>query len=283
MKNFLLSISILMVLLALGSPSKAQPAPGGPAPVITEIMYNPPEANNDTLEFLEIYNPSVSAPLNMAGYYFSSGIEYTFPAGFVLGAGEYAIISGDSIIFEEWYGLPAFEWTGGTALSNDGEGLTLRTAGGAIADTVFFDDTNAWVDADGTGYSIVLCNATDDNNLPASWTLSENPTGIFVAGLQIFADPGAASTCTPIGIADDNIITTLVYPNPTDGQFRMTFAPVEKVSTLMVHNNLGQLIHTQILSIGSTSTNLDLELNAGHYIISFDKGSAIERHSLMVR
>lgn len=251
--------------------------------MITEIMYNPPEANNDTLEFLEIYNPSVSAMINMAGYYFSSGIEYTFPAGFVLGAGEYVIISGDSVIFEDWYGMDAFQWTGGTALSNDGEGLTLRTSGGAIADTVFFDDTNAWADADGTGYSLVLCNTSLDNNLPSSWTLSENPTGIVVADWEIYADPGTGSTCTPTGIDNDNVITTLVYPNPTEGNFSMSFASLERSSMVKVHNNLGQLVHTQTLSVGSTNANLDLDLKAGHYIVSFEKGDSTERHSLMVR
>jgi hypothetical protein len=283
MKNFTLSISILMVVLAFGSRTMAQPGPGGPAPMITEIMYNPPEANNDTLEFLEIHNPSVSAIINMGGYYFSSGIEYTFPAGFVLGAGEYVIISGDSVIFEDWYGLPAFEWTGGTALSNDGEGITLRTAAGAVADTVFFDDTNAWADADGTGYSLVLCNTGVDNNLPASWTLSENPTGIFVAGLQIYADPGTSSTCTATGIDNDNVITTLIYPNPTEGRFSMNFAPLQEAAGLTVHNNLGQLVHTQTLSAGSTNAIIDLELKAGHYIVSLETVDSTERHSLMVR
>ena len=280
MKNTLL---FTFLLLTVGISAFAQPGgPGGVAPVITEIMYNPPEAGNDTLEFLEILNPSLTAPINMAGYYFSSGIQFTFPAGFVLGAGEYVLLSGDSVIFEEWYGLEAFEWTGGTALSNDGEGLTLRTSAGAIADTVFFDDTNAWADADATGYSLVLCDPSADNNLPGSWTLSENATGLVVNSLPIFADPGAASTCTTTGIVDDNVITTIVYPNPTNGPFTLKFGDLNDNGSLTIHNSLGQMVHHQSLSIGTNSTSIDVKLASGYYVITLDNGTTSEHHNLMV-
>ena len=282
MKTTLLSLSLLAIILTVSLDAFAQPAPGGVSPVITEIMYNPPEVGNDTLEFLEIYNPSLTASINMAGYFFSSGIEYTFPPGFSLGSGEYVLISGDSVIFEEWYGMEAFEWTGGTALSNDGEGITLRNAGGAVADTVFFDDTNAWADADGTGYSLVLCDPTADNNLPENWTLSENATGLLVTGTEIFADPGAASSCTPTGIADDNVITTLVYPNPTEGAFTMKFEAFENTGMLRVFNSVGQVVFAQSVATGTSTLNVNTNLKPGFYILSLENGKSIVRHNLIV-
>ncbi len=282
MKQLLLSFLLLFSFAAFHTDVVAQPIPGGQSPVITEIMYNPPESGNDTLEFLEILNPSLTASINMTGYYFSSGIEFTFPDGFVLGSGEFVIISGDSVIFEEWYGQEAFEWTGGTALSNDGEGLTLRTGSDAVADTVFFDDTNAWADADATGYSLVLCNPTADNNLPASWTLSENATGIVVNSLEIYADPGALSTCTPTGIADDNVITTLVYPNPTEDIINLKFAALENAGNVTIFNAVGQAVYTRSLAIGATSTVVDADLSSGIYILSFDNGKSLKHHTISV-
>lgn len=284
MKNFILSISILTVILALGSRSVAQPAPGGVAPVITEIMYNPPEAGNDSLEFLEVFNPSLTASINMGGYYFT-GVNYTFPAGFSLGPNQYVLVSGDSVIFQAVFGVQSFEWVGATTqLSNNGEGLALKTPSGVTADTVFYGTTNAWpANANGLGYSLVLCNPTSNNNLPASWTASENNTGIVINGITIYADPGAASTCTATGIEDDNVITTLVYPNPTEGVFSINYASLDKSAVLSVHNSLGQLIHTQALNVGSTNAMVDLALKTGYYIVSFEKDASVERHSLMVR
>lgn len=283
MKRLLLSITFLSFLFIGSKHADAQPLPpGNTMPVITEIMYNPPEGGNDTLEFIEILNPSLTAAINMGGYYFSSGIEYTFPAGFVLGTGEFVLISGDSVIFEEWYGMEAFEWTGGTALSNDGEGLTLRTTAGAIADTVFFDDTNAWADADATGYSLVLCDPSADNNLPSSWTLSENATGLIVNALEIYADPGQLSTCTATGIADDNVITTLVYPNPSNGEFRLQMEALTETARLNIYNNAGQVVTTRSLTEGTTSVTLSETLAAGYYTLVIERSDATERIKLII-
>ena len=283
MKRLLLSITFLSFLFIGSKHVDAQPLPpANTMPVITEIMYNPPEGGNDTLEFIEILNPSLTAAINMGGYYFSSGIEYTFPAGFVLGTGEYVLISGDSVIFEEWYGMEAFEWTGGTALSNDGEGLTLRTAAGAIADTVFFDDTNAWADADATGYSLVLCDPSADNNLPSNWTLSENATGLIVNALEIYADPGQLSTCTATGISDDNVITTLVYPNPSNGEFRLQMEALTETARLNIYNNAGQVVTTRSLAEGTTTVAVSETLAAGYYTLAIERSDATERIKLII-
>lgn len=285
MKQTLLNAFFTLTILAVGfAPVVAQPGPGGAAPVvITEIMYNPPEGGNDTLEFIEIYNPNVSANVNMSGYYFSFGVEYTFPSGFILGPQQFALVSGDSVIFEQWYGLPSFQWTGGTALNNDGEGLALRNSIGGMVDTVFFDDNTSWpASADAGGTSLVLCDITSDNNLPASWAAATASTGLTVNAISILADPGALSNCGTVGIADDNVITTVVYPNPTEGAFRITFSPLERTGAIHVHNALGQMVYTQRVPTGATSANVDVALNAGMYIVSLENGASTERHYLSV-
>lgn len=268
-----------------GSAVLAQPAPGGPAPVITEIMYNPPETGNDSLEFIEILNPSLTAVINMGGFYIDDAFSFTFPSGFVLGMGEHVVIAGDSVIFEAAFGVEAFEWDGATTqLNNSGETITLKTGAGAIVDQVQYGTTMSWPqEANGQGYSLVLCDPTSDNSLAASWTASENATGVVVNALQIYADPGAFSTCTPTGLADDNIITTAIYPNPSEGAVSIRFAAMEEVGALSILNSLGQVVHTQGLSVGTSNVNLDLELSTGYYIVSLDRGNSVEKHKLIIK
>ena len=275
------SILSFMVFATAISSSIAQ-STGLANPIISEIMYNPPEAGNDTLEFLEIYNPNLGNDFSLGGAYFSSGIEYTFPAGYSLAGGAYVVISGDSLIFDEAYGVEAFEWTGGTALSNDGEGVTLRNGNGIVLDSVFYDDTNAWADADATGYSLVLCNTSVDNNLPMSWTLSEDATGLMVNSLEIFASPGSAGTCTPTGVNDQELISTVVYPNPTEGAFYLKFKAFENNGNLRIFNSVGQVVYTQTIAAGTSSLNSNINLKSGFYILSIENDKSVERHNLVV-
>lgn len=285
MKKHLLypTLTIIAAIAAI-CPVMAQSA-GAPLPVITEIMYNSPELGNDTLEFVEVYNPSLSSPINMAGFYFSSGFTFTFPTDFSLGAGEYVIVSGDSLIFEAAFGIEAFQWDGATTqLSNNGEGIALRQLDFGLVDTVAYDDIAPWpTAANGQGYSLVLCNPTSDNSMVANWTLSENNTGIVVNAKTIFADPGQAATCTAVGISDDNVITTLLYPNPTEGEFRMQFASIEKAGALNVFNSMGQLVYSQVITAGSTSVNVDSNLKSGFYLINFTVGNKTEQHRLIIQ
>ena len=284
-KNLLYSFLTVVAVTVSIVPSMCQS--GGLAfPVITEIMYNPPETDMDSLEFIEIYNPDLTNPLDVSGYSFSSGIEYTFPAASEIPAGGFVVVAINSVAFENAFGIPALEWETG-ALSNSGEAIALRDAGGFLADTVFFDDTNAWADADETGYSLVLCDPTADNNLPENWTLSENATGIFIATApdptEIFADPFSASTCTTVGITDENVISTVVYPNPAKDVFSMKFEPTQEVGALNILNSLGQVVYTESISVGTASTTIDSQLPSGLYIVNLNVGNKREQHRLIVQ
>ena len=76
--------------------------------VISEIMYHP--ADGSGLEFIELFNISDSVTLNLEGIAFTSGINYTFPAGTTLAPGNYIVID-------------SRDFANGTALSNGGETL----------------------------------------------------------------------------------------------------------------------------------------------------------------
>jgi len=159
MKRLLLSITFLSFLFIGTKNVDAQPIPGGGiAPVITEIMYNPPEGGNDTLEFVEILNPSLTSPINMSGYYIEDAFDFTFPDGFMLASGEYVIIAGDSVTFEATFGVEAFEWGGATTqLNNSGEPITLKNGSGAVLDSVDYGTSSSWPqEADGQGDTVPL-------------------------------------------------------------------------------------------------------------------------------
>src|SRR6185295_13821578 len=54
------------------------PAPAPAAIVINEIHYNP-DVKTERAEFIELFNAGTNA-VNLAGWFFSDAIDYTFPA-----------------------------------------------------------------------------------------------------------------------------------------------------------------------------------------------------------
>lgn len=130
--------------------------------VFTEIMYNP---GDDQPEFLELVNNS-DATVDISGYTFSEGIEYTFENGITLGPGEIIVLSdfdpdddrslADRLpaaiqLFAPYYGQ----------LDNSGEEIELRDAAGNKVCDITYGDESPWpVAADGFGYSMVVADPT---------------------------------------------------------------------------------------------------------------------------
>jgi hypothetical protein len=190
--------------------------PSGPPAeiVITEIMYNGPEAGADTSEFIEFLNAGSTA-VDITGYSISEGVSLTFTSG-LIAPGEYFVIAFDSSAFRNTYGVGAnFQWTSGL-LSNSGEDIVLVDNFGRTVDSVDYDDGGSWPSgsgagqADGGGASIILCDSTLDNNLGASWSSAISPvSGVIVNGFQVFANPGTGGVCSlPMSIVmvnDSNV------------------------------------------------------------------------------
>lgn len=265
MKKQLLLLSVALVTSAGVLAQTAQIA-------ITEIMYNPPESGVDSLEYIELHNYG-TVPVNLEGYSFT-GFNLVIPAqvmGFppIIPAGEYTVIGINHTALMNTFGIGfASSWTSG-ALSNDGEGLSLRDAQGNLVDTVYYDDTVAWpTAADGGGASLERCDPTNDGTLPESWIASTTSTGITVNGVEIFATQGAAnSACVTVGV-DDNIISTLTaYPNPSaNGRFKLS----SKVSG-GIYDIIGQRV---MVVTGSDQIDLSAK-RGGHYFLRTESGAVI--------
>jgi len=156
--------------------------------VITEIMYNPPESGNDSLEFVELYNNGLET-INLEGFYFSKGIEFTFPSVEIL-PDTFLLVAINSSAMSSTFGVQSLQWTSG-ALSNSGEDLELKDRYDNVVDFVPYDDTTPWDSlADGRGPSLTLCDPNADNALGFSWTASQYLAAINTAGDSIFATPG---------------------------------------------------------------------------------------------
>ena len=64
--------------------------------VINEIYYNPPseQGSDSDFEFVELYNRGTEE-VNLSGYYFTQGFNYTFPDSSYIAPGEYAVLTHD--------------------------------------------------------------------------------------------------------------------------------------------------------------------------------------------
>ncbi|MFN8318398.1 MAG: lamin tail domain-containing protein [Saprospiraceae bacterium] len=159
--------------------------------VISEIMYNPPESGEDSLEYIEILNAS-SAPYNLQDVKFTAGVTFTFPSQ-ILGAGQSVVVAKDSAAMKLIFGISTLQFTG--ALSNSGEGITLTDAQGNVLDELVYDDSAPWpLEPDEGGASLVLCDANVDNAVGSNWSAARNKTGIFINGKELLCSPGLANT-----------------------------------------------------------------------------------------
>lgn len=147
---------------------------------ITEINYNP--IGPDETEFLELMHAGLegSSPIDLAGVRFTDGIDFEFPAGTSLAAGERIVVVSNQLAFEAAYGQGiniAGEYTG--ALNNGGEIITLVDTVDTVVQSFEYND-NWYPETDGGGYSLTIADPTQERTLwdsPDGWRLSEDIGG----------------------------------------------------------------------------------------------------------
>lgn len=172
--------------------------------VITEIMYNPPESGQDSLEYIEIHNSGDQA-VNLEGYTFVEGIQYTFPA-MMFEPGDYLVIAVDTTALKVTLGITeAVQWESG-GLSNGGEDIEIRDAQGNQVDIVDYQNGGDWPSAaNGEGSSLELCDPARDNNMGSNWKASSSAKGIVINGNEVKGTPDAENK---VSCADHTIMVT---------------------------------------------------------------------------
>ena len=158
-------------MLAFAFAFAATARPTSAAVVISEIHYAPSERTVPE-EFVELVNHAAAA-VDISGWFFSDGIEFTFPQATVLAASERVVVAQDPDVLRARFGaIRAFGPFVGR-LDNDGEQLVLRNTGGGREDEVAYGRGFPWPIVGGSaGYSIELLDADLDNDLGGSWRAS---------------------------------------------------------------------------------------------------------------
>lgn len=115
-------------------------------PVINEIMFHPPGLPEDTAkEWIEIYNDSQTATIDLSGWKLRQAVEFTFSAGTALPPGGFLIVAADLAVFQANHPTVTNAvggWTG--QLSNSGEVIRLENVAGQASDEVAYARDGDW-------------------------------------------------------------------------------------------------------------------------------------------
>lgn len=155
-------VTILTAIFSLGAVSGEV--------VINEIHYNS-RPNDARDEFVELWNTGPES-VDVGGWFFNDGIEFVFPAGTSIPAGEYLLVAQNPEALQERYGVVSLGPYSGN-LSGEGERVEIRRADGTGADEVDYQIHFPWpTAAGGAGSSMELINPGLDNDLGGSWRSS---------------------------------------------------------------------------------------------------------------
>jgi hypothetical protein len=272
--NYIIAISDL----ATGAPSDQSDAPftiqlppQDPKIVINEIMYNPPEAGNDTLEYIELYNADDIAH-NLQGWKFSKGVDFIFPS-VTINPGEYLVTAIKASAMMNTFGVTALQWSSG-ALSNSGEQIELLDNLGNVVDNVTYGTNSPWpAAANNHGPSLSLIDPLLDNSLAINWAPETALAGVNSAGKPIYGTPGslnfpgtAQGIFIPKGWCGISSYITPAQPSMEDVMQLI-------VNDLTIVQNFNYLYFPlyQINSIGNWDNNVGYQLkieNARYHVLS---------------
>ena len=235
--------------------------------VISEIFYNP-NGQAEGHEFLELHN-TTAADINVSGWKFLTGIDFTFPAGSSIAANSYVVIAQDSADFQAVFGfIPTGEFGG--ELANGGENLTLVTPLNAVIDQVIYDDVAPWpLTPDGSDDSLVSIDASLAPDDPARWVagtptpqVANNPVLDVIFSVQ----RGWYSSTQTVTLNPSVFGATVFYNTTGNGA-----ATIEYTGPITVANNSDiQVIQAQASLNGQAST-----LNTHTYVFKPDTGAPV--------
>ena len=169
---------------------------------INEIMFDPPDGSYFASgtpragKWIELKNRTAQ-DVSLAGWAFTDGVNYTFPAGATLPANGYLVVAEDPAEVMAAHGLAANQvfgpWSG--SLSGKGDRLVLEDAVGNPADAVRYAGGGRWPESsNGGGSSLELRDANADHAVPEAWAASDETAK---AGWQTFTWSGVNNPSQP--------------------------------------------------------------------------------------
>lgn len=170
---------------------------------VTEMMYSaqlPDGAaeqglSRDDFAWIEIQNTG-NGVLNLEGYSFLTGIDYTFPQ-LRLESGEYVVLAKNLAAFSSVYDTNGIILLSGYSgnLARKGELITLKSPSGN--EVLSYTYSNKWYpETDRGGYSLVVQDVNAENQL---WSTAENWKVSSLAGGSPGTDDGGVVEAPTIG------------------------------------------------------------------------------------
>ncbi len=159
-----------MVILATFAFSRAVPASDFDI-IINEINYHPFTGNEDD-EFVELYNCGPQ-PVDLKGWSFSEGIDFTFTRSMVIGPGEYLVVSPNENRAKILYKIQNVTGNYSGRLDNGGEIIALSNPQGKVISRFHYEDGGVWPSSpDGMGTTLEVVQPQVTNDLPQNWAAS---------------------------------------------------------------------------------------------------------------
>jgi hypothetical protein len=142
------------------------------AMAITEIMCKPAKrTDSNVTEFVEVFNSNPTYE-DLSGWRLSGDIDYTFPAGTIIGGGEFLVVASSPSGVQAVYGLANVLGPYTNSLKTSGT-IRLRNEWDAVQQEINYNDKWPWpVGADGSGHSLVLARPSYGEDFPRAWALS---------------------------------------------------------------------------------------------------------------
>ena len=162
--------------------------------VISEVHFNPPDADDTGREFVELFNTTVS-PIDLGGWRLDRAVDYEFSSPALVAAGETVVVvdfdpvidTAADALFRSIYGIDASvqlvgPWGAGKTLDNGGEAVRLerdadRLQAGQtqfdhiLIDQVSYEDDPPWpASADGGGDALHRRNPVLPGSSSGSWS-----------------------------------------------------------------------------------------------------------------
>jgi len=233
--------------------------------VINEIMYHP---ESDYPEFIELMNYGEN-DIDMIGFNFSDGIDYTFQTNTIIHSGEGLVLTNNRYLFRNAYAFDAFGQYQ-KQLSNRGELIILKNGYMQIVDSVCYSDSIPWPEiADGNGYSLELTDHHLDNSLWSSWKASDERYG------------------TPYRI--DHVIgdKPKMYPNPFVDEFIVELGNPDFKSQkwiVEVFSPMGRKIERITVNPEYFGIRVNLaNLKAGLYLIHISPDGNYKKENIIIK
>ena len=210
---------------------------GNPFILINKINYNPSK-NTEFPEFFSIINPDTLS-VDISGYQFVFGVEFTFPEGTIINSGE-------EIYMVQYEGFPGqthlngrrFGWTRGR-LADEGEIIQLVDKNGLIIDKVVYKNNEHWHNTDlYTGSILTLKSINLDNHFAENWETVKLEDILEV----------------------ENIISSkgiIIYPNPSTGKIQIKLNS-ENTDDIEIYSVTGTLLDKKIIK---NRLNMELDLS----------------------